>query len=244
MPATPSRERFTQPRGDASEQIALEIRRHIVRQELQPGDRLGTEQELATEFGVSRPTLREALRLLAGSHLVRASRGPGGGIFVASTPNEGIGRSLSESIATMLETDSVSLHELVEARIYMEVPLAGLAAQNATEQTALDLESAIADAEGNHPASDEFRLADSRFHRVIATTAGNDLLSAFTSWTLDVLQPSLIRTIGDSIDGDAILDQHRAILRAIRRRQPASARRAMHRHLEYLLDLVGAFEGG
>jgi GntR family transcriptional repressor for pyruvate dehydrogenase complex len=242
MPATPSRERFTQPRGDASEQIALEIRRHIVRQELAPGDRLGTEQELATEFGVSRPTLREALRLLAGSHLVRASRGPGGGIFVASTPNEGIGRSLSESIATMLETDSVSLHELVEARIYMEVPLAGLAAQNATEQTALDLESAIADAEGNHPASDEFRLADSRFHRVIATTAGNDLLSAFTSWTLDVLQPSLIRKIGGTIDGDAILQQHREILRAIRRGQSAGAQRAMRRHLEYVSERVRSFD--
>src|SRR3954468_20061938 len=104
MAALPPRERFTQPRGDASEQIALEIRRHIVRQELRPGDRLGTEQELASEFGVSRPTLREALRLLAGSHLVRASRGPGGGIFVASTANEGMSRSLSDSIRTMLET--------------------------------------------------------------------------------------------------------------------------------------------
>jgi len=235
--------RFAQPRGDASEQIALEIRRYLVSEGLRPGDRIGTEQELATEFGVSRPTLREALRLLASSHLIKATRGPGGGIFVASTPNEGMSRSLSESIATMLETDSVSLRELVEARIHLEVPLAGLAAQHATTQTERDLEAAIDEAEGNHQASDEFRLADARFHRVIAVTAGNELLSAFTSWTLDVLQPSLIRTIGESIDGDAILDQHRAILRAIRRRQPASAQRAMHRHLEYLLDLVGAFEG-
>jgi DNA-binding FadR family transcriptional regulator len=235
--------RFAQPRGDASEQIALEIRRYLVSEGLRPGDRIGTEQELATEFGVSRPTLREALRLLASSHLIKATRGPGGGIFVASTPNEGMSRSLSESIATMLETDSVSLRELVEARIHLEVPLAGLAAQHATSQTELDLEAAIAEAEGNHQASDEFRLADARFHRVIASTAGNELLSAFTSWTLDVLQPSLIRTIGNSIDGDAILDQHRAILRAIRRRQPAGAQRAMRRHLEYLLDLVGAFEG-
>jgi DNA-binding FadR family transcriptional regulator len=241
MAATPSRARFTPPRGDASEQIALEIRRHIVSQELRPGDRLGTEQELASEFGVSRPTLREALRLLASSHLVRASRGPGGGIFVASTANEGMRRSVSESIATMLETESISLPELVEARMYMEVPLAGLAAQNATDETVVELEAAIADAEGNHPASDEFRLADARFHRVIAATAGNELLRAFTSWTLDVLQPSLIRQIGQSIDGEAILRQHREILRAIRRGQPLAAQRAMRRHLEYLRDLVHAF---
>ena len=194
-------ERFRSERRDASEQVAFEIRRYVSARGLGPGERLGTEQELAAEFGVSRPTLREGLRLLAGSHLVRASQGPGGGIFVDSTENEGMGRNVSESIAAMLEADSVSLHELLDARVYLEVPLAGLAARNATEQTAADLRAAIAEAEGNHPAAEAFRVADARFHRVIAATAGNELLRAFTSWTLDVLQPSLIDTIGASIDG-------------------------------------------
>jgi DNA-binding FadR family transcriptional regulator len=230
--------RFSQPRGTSSEQIAFEIRRYIAQHGLRPDDRLGTETELASEFGVSRPTLREALRLLASSHLVRVSRGPGGGVFVASTQNEGIGRNLSESIATMLEAESVSLVELVEARIHLEVPLAGLAAENATEETAAELEAAIADATSNrdHPASDEFRLADARFHRAIARTAGNELLRAFTSWTLDVLQPLLVAQVGETIDGDTILRQHRAIARAIRRKQPAAAQRAMRRHLEYVLE--------
>ena len=57
--------RFAPASVDASHQIALEIRRYLEREGLQPGDRIGTEQELATEFGVSRPTLREGLRLLA-----------------------------------------------------------------------------------------------------------------------------------------------------------------------------------
>ena len=109
------------------------------------------------------------------------------------------------------------------------MPLAGLAAQHATESTAAELLAAIAEAEGNHPASEAFRVADTRFHRVIASAARNELLRAFTSWTLDVLQPSLIDTIGASIDGEAILDQHRAIQRAIRLRQPAAAQRAMRR---------------
>ena len=60
---------------------------------------------------------------------------------------------------------------------------------------------------------------------MIATAARNEILRAFTSWTLDVLQPSLIDTIGESIDGDAILRQHREIQRAIRLR-PARRRRA------------------
>jgi GntR family transcriptional regulator, transcriptional repressor for pyruvate dehydrogenase complex len=68
--------RFRSPRLDASEQVAFEIRRYLAEHEARPGDRLGTEQELAAEFGVSRPTLREGLRLLASSHLIRASQGP------------------------------------------------------------------------------------------------------------------------------------------------------------------------
>jgi GntR family transcriptional regulator, transcriptional repressor for pyruvate dehydrogenase complex len=231
-------ERFGSPRRTASEQVAFEIRRYLSTRELQPGERLGTEQELAAELGVSRPTLREGLRLLASSHLIRASQGPGGGIFVESTQNEGMSRNVSESIAAMLETDSVSLVELVEARIHLEVPLAGLAAQRATGATVAGLLDAIAEAEGNHPAAEAFRTADARFHRVIAAAAGNELLEAFTSWTLDVLQPSLIDTIGPAIDGEAILLQHAAIARAIRLHRPAAAQRAMRRHLEYLRELV------
>ena len=230
--------RFTRPHGTSSEHIASEIRRYIATKGLLPDDRLGTERELASEFGVSRPTLREALRLLAGSHLVRTSRGPGGGVFVASTPNEGMGRNLSESIATMLETGTVSLLELVEARIHLEVPLAGLAAENATEQTFAELEEAIEQARGHHPASDPFRVADLRFHRVIAKASGNELLRAFAGWTLDVLQPSVIARIGGSFDADTILRQHRAIARAIRRGQVSGAERAMLRHLEYVRERI------
>ena len=61
----------------------------------EPGERIGTEQELADEFGVSRPTMREALRLLSASHLIRVGRGRSGGIFVARTPSEGMSRNVS-----------------------------------------------------------------------------------------------------------------------------------------------------
>src|SRR5918911_1719747 len=142
-------QRFAPASVDASHQIALEIRRYLEREGLQPGDRIGTEQELATEFGVSRPTLREGLRLLASSHLIRVGRGRAGGIFVARTPGEGMSRNVSESIATMLAAESVSLSELLDARLFLEVPLAGLAARNAGPDTAARLQEAIDAAEGN-----------------------------------------------------------------------------------------------
>src|SRR3954451_23261734 len=118
-------------RRSISEQVADSIRVYMQQAELQPGDRLGREEDLARQFGVSRPTLREALRLLSSSHLVRASKGPGGGIFVAATAEEGIGRTVSASVASMLQAQSITIDELLETRMLFEVPLAGLAAQRA-----------------------------------------------------------------------------------------------------------------
>lgn len=231
--------RFAPVHGDASERIAHQIRLYLEGNNLQPGDRIGTEKELALEFGVSRPTLREAVRLLAGTHLIRVNQGRAGGIFVASTANDSIGHGVSASIAAMLATDSVSLEQLLEARMLLEVPLAGLAAEHADDAVVAALEDAIAEAEGKNPAHDDFRAADTRFHEVIAAAAGNQLMRAFTRWSLEVLQPSLVERIGARLDPADVLDQHRAIVRAIRRNQPAAARKAMQQHLEFLQGVLG-----
>ncbi len=236
--------RFTPATIDASQQIALEIRRYLEREGLRPGDRIGTEQELAAEFGVSRPTLREGLRLLASSHLIRVGRGRAGGIFVARTPGEGMSRNVSESISMMLATQTVSLCELLDARLFLEVPLAGLAAANADEATAAQLQAAIDAAAGHEPGTPPFNDADTRFHRTLARAAGNELLLAFTGWILEVLQPHVIASIGPRVDGAEILRQHRDIQRAVRRRQSAGAERAMRAHIEYLKRVLGALESG
>jgi DNA-binding FadR family transcriptional regulator len=230
--------RFEAVHADASEQIAKEIRLYIEREGLRPGDRIGTEHELSREFGVSRPTLREGLRRLAGSHLIRVQKGRAGGVFVDNTPNVGIGRHVSESIAAMLECESVTLCELLETRMLLEVPLAGLAAERADDASIEALIEAIDDARGHDPAGDRFRLADARFHQAIAVMAGNDLLLTFTRWILDVLQPSLVEHLGASIDGDLVIGQHQAIVRAIRRHQRTGAERAMRQHIEYMSELL------
>ena len=99
------------PQG-ASEQVAVKIQHSIQADDLAPGDFLGREEDLAREFGVSRPTLREALRMLSSGNLIRANKGPGGGIFVAHTADQGISVSLSNAIAMMLETGAATLEEL------------------------------------------------------------------------------------------------------------------------------------
>jgi DNA-binding FadR family transcriptional regulator len=234
--------RFEPIRADASEQIARRLRAYLEESGLEPGDRVGTEQELAREFGVSRPTLREGLRLLSGSHLIRVTRGRAGGVFVASSANEGMGRNLSESIATMLAAKSVSLHQLLDARMFLEVPIAGLAAEHVDEALVEAMAAAIQAAAGHAPTDPEFTVADASFHRALAESAGNDLLVAFTSWTLDVLQPSLIECVGPKIEADAIISDHRAIQRAVERGQSAAARRAMGRHLQRMHELVAVVD--
>ena len=229
-------------RPDTSQEIAYAIRRAVADRGLRPGDRIGTEQQLATTYGVSRPTVREALRLLAGSHLIRASQGRGGGIFVASTPGEGMAQNLSESIAILLSTESVSLRELLQARVVLEVPLAGLAARHANPDTVRELEAAIAIQESAVAGDEVFSAADSRFHQTIAAAAGNDLLVAFTRWILDVLLPHLIDYIGPALAAEDIIAQHRAILRAIRRGQPAAAERAMRDHIAHLSTVLATLE--
>jgi GntR family transcriptional repressor for pyruvate dehydrogenase complex len=235
-------ERFSAVRTDASEQIARELRRYVEREGLRPGDRIGTEHELAREFGVSRPTLREGLRRLSGAHLIRVRKGRAGGVFVENTAGAGIGRHVSESIASMLEFESVTLCELLETRMFLEVPLAGLAAERADAATVAALTASIDCASGRDPVGDDFRLADARFHETIAVTAGNELLLTFTRWILDVLQPSLVAYLGSAIDGEQIIAQHRSIVRAIRRHQRRAAERAMREHIEYMAGVLRSVE--
>jgi DNA-binding FadR family transcriptional regulator len=227
-------------RRSISEQVADAIRAYMQSEGLRPGDRLGREEDLARQFGVSRPTLREALRLLSSSHLVRASKGPGGGIFVAATPEEGISRTVSASVASMLETHSITIDELLETRMLFEVPLVGLAAQRATDDEVAQLR-AIVD-EGERRPDDAARVAavDERLHRLISQIAGNRLAAAFTAWVVEVLQPPLRELVAPAVVESVIVEQHRDIVRAIERGDPAAAERAMREHLVYVRDLVAA----
>jgi GntR family transcriptional repressor for pyruvate dehydrogenase complex len=222
------------PRG-ASDKVAAEIRAHVSRARLRPGDRLGREEDLARQFGVSRPTLREALRLLASSHLIRASKGRGGGIFVDATPEEGIARSVSASVADMLSADIVDIDELIESRLLLEVPIAGLAAQRATDDDVAELRSLAAQS----PATwAETGAVDDAFHARIAEIAGNRLVGAFVTWVAEVLQPSIRKLIEPAIVEDIVVAQHADIVRAIERGDPDAAERAMREHLVYVQDLV------
>jgi DNA-binding FadR family transcriptional regulator len=228
--------------GGASDKVAAEIRAHVSRARLRPGDRLGREADLARQFGVSRPTLREALRLLSSAHLIRASKGPGGGIFVAATAEEGIALSVSDTVASMLAADAVDLDELLEARMLVEIPLAGLAAQRATAEDVRRLADLVAQAKAAGTDSERFSELDRELHRRITRAAGNRLSGAFMAWVVDVLQPLLQERLKPAVVESTLLGQHQDVLQAIERGDPEAAERAMREHLLYLRDLLSVVD--
>ena len=235
-PRRASRRANPRPIRGASEQVAVEIQHHIQEEGLGPGDFLGREEDLAGEFGVSRPTLREALKLLASGNLIRASKGPGGGIFVARTAEQGISRSLSDAIAMTLETGAVTLDELLEARILLEVPLAGLAAYQPDEGIVDRLREMVEREATAEPEDTETHArTDMEIHR---TLGGNRMVQALTDWIFEVLQPSLIEILQPAVVQSAIAEQHQALLAAVEKGDPARAERAMKDHLLYLQDVL------
>jgi GntR family transcriptional regulator, transcriptional repressor for pyruvate dehydrogenase complex len=228
----------------ASEQVAALIQHHIQRNGLGPDDFLGREEDLAAQFGVSRPTLREALKLLASGNLIRANKGPGGGIFVARTAEQGISRSVSDSIAMMLETGAVTLEQLLDARLMLEVPLAGHAAHRADAALVGRLRAAVASEAAADPDDlDALAAADGEVHRTIAAGAGNEIAEALIGWVYDVLQPSLVATLHGAVLQSAIVEQHQALLAAMEKGDPARAERAMKDHLLYLRDVLRMVQG-
>jgi GntR family transcriptional regulator, transcriptional repressor for pyruvate dehydrogenase complex len=221
----------------ATEHVAAEIQHHIQREALGPGDFLGREDDLAAAFGVSRPTLREALKLLSSGNLIRASRGPGGGIFVARTADRGMSRSVSDAIAMMLETGAVSLEELLEARLLLEVPLAGLAARRSDNATVKRLREALRAARSS-PDDAALAAIDADIHRTIAAAAGNRVIRALTDWTFEVAQPSAVRATRPEVVRSAVIEQHEALLAAVDGGDAPSAERAMRNHLLYLRSVL------
>jgi DNA-binding FadR family transcriptional regulator len=224
--------------GPSSDLVSHLLQQTIAARHLVPGDRLGTEAELARDLNVTRPAVREAVRLLVRANLLRAVRGPGGGVFVAHSPDGGLGRTISAAIEGMLESGATSLPQLTEIRLLLEVPLAGLAAERADPAAIAALHEAIADAERDPADIDLQRETDMRFHRTIGQAAGNGVGSALTAWCSEVLQPVIRNLVAPAIVEAVAREQHREIVVAIESRRAALAERAMRAHLQYLTDLL------
>lgn len=211
------------------EQIVGFIREAIETSQLRPGDRLPTEKELAAQFGVSRPTVREALKVLEALNVLRSSTGPSGGIYVKELDGLGVADTLKDSLAMLLNIDRINLQELGSTREAIEIPVAGMAAIHRTEDDLARLEACItADQKKDTVAI----VSDIEFHRRVAECSSNRLMSIL----IDALHRTVEKTIREYDLPDVKTrsqEQHRRIVEAIRNQDRDEAEAAMRDHLRY-----------
>jgi DNA-binding FadR family transcriptional regulator len=215
------------------EQVAEQLRTLVVDGTLQPGARLPNEEMLAREYGVSRATLREALRSLAAQDLIRTSKGAGGGSYVTVPGVAGVSSFLHSSLTLMADANDVSLENLLEARELLEVPAARIAAARRQADDLERLRETIPD-EPLRLGPDQQFVYNQDFHSLVVECCGNALLVIAAQPLFGVLQRNLARTkLGERFHR-AINDQHRSIAAAIEAGDADAAGGEMLAHLEFL----------
>lgn len=220
----------------AYEQVAEQLRQQILDGRLRVGDRLPSEAELLSLFGVSRSTLREALRALAARDLVHTTRGVSGGTFVSSVDASAVSSYLETSLGLMSGTDALSVREIVEARELIEVPSAQLAAERATAEQVEALRTA-AQRDSSRDMEDRRFQEHRTFHSLIVEASGNRLLGIMAEPNFRVLRTQFRRTaMPDSwwreLDAD-----HVVIAGHVAAGRGEEAAEAMRRHVHKLRDL-------
>jgi GntR family transcriptional repressor for pyruvate dehydrogenase complex len=178
----------------AFEEIAAQIRAELAAGRLKVGSRLPSERALSEQFGVSRNTLREALRSLEHAGLIRLQKGASGGAFIS----ERSGDAVITGLLDLYHVGAIGPAQLTQARIWLESVIVREACQRATADDLLELQRNIDEAEAAHARGDfEERVARHLdFHRILARMAGNPIMMLMMDGILVVLR-HFVQTIGE-----------------------------------------------
>ena len=170
-------------------QIADAIQQAILDGSLRINDRLASEEDLAAQFGVSRPTVREALKRLAARHLIRSRRGPAGGNFVSGPSPEELAHSFGTAATLLVATGGVGLDEMATARFEMEAICCRLAASRIEPAEIAELRAEIDRQRDDSLSDEEFCASDVRFHRLVVQASGNAILRFVMNLVVESLMP-------------------------------------------------------
>lgn len=209
------------------EQIVVQIEESIRKRRLKPGDRLPAERELAQQFGVSRTAVREAVKTLCEKGLVEAYSGRG--TFVTSSKSQSAKHSLHWLVNS---GDRQNAHYVTELREILEPEFAALAAARIEEQQLAMMRDAIDVMDRSMHDPDAYIEADLDFHLALAEAAGNPLVLALLDSIVDVLREERLGVF--AVPGGPTRGQnhHKLILKSIKQRNPAKARKAMIAHMQ------------
>lgn len=217
-----------------TELIAQQILRQIVDGGLLPGETLATEAALLERYGVSRPTLRESLRMLEMQGAIQMRPGPRAGIVVARPTDE----RLAHLLSVFLYLRQVPFSALLEARALIEPALAFEAAVRGTDNDFTAMQASIERMRGLDGTHESFVEENQTFHALTAKASGNEVLQMF--WDAIALMAS-----GEQHgvrytkrNQEYVIKAHEAILKACRARDGEGAARATVRHIEDLEALL------
>jgi GntR family transcriptional regulator, transcriptional repressor for pyruvate dehydrogenase complex len=222
----------TMPKSKA-EHVAQQLLDRIITAGLAPGSSFGTEADLLKLFNVSRPTLRESLRILESQGVLELRPGPRGGIMVKK-PSIDI---LAHGLSVFLRLHDVPFIAVLKAREVIEPALASEAALNGTEEDFDQLEQSI---ERMKEIKDQQAFIDENrvFHSIIARASGNKVMETFWS-TISVLAHGEHHGVRySSANQQHVIEAHNAILKAFRRRDSKAAAATMEAHVTELEHLV------
>ena len=208
------------------QQIVSRLLDLIQQRHLGPGDRLPAERELSATMGVSRSSLREALRALTVLGVTEMRHGTG--TYVSSLEPDLLVRPLS----FVLSLSDGGFDQLFEARRVVEPAIAALAAERIDDATLDRLDALVTRADAVIESSEAFLVADVELHDVIREAAGNPILGRFME-SIHALGLASRQTTGTRrAVRDQSVEDHRAIVAALRAHDAAAAADAMREHLE------------
>lgn len=214
--------------------VADAVARDIIAKGLRPGDALPTEAAMIEEFAVARSTLREALLLLESEGLIVNRRGRSGGPVVQRPTAEHLARLLS----ILLSVSRTSFGEVVRARRVIEPELTAGAAANATDEQIEELADSVRGLEEAIDDEVAFLELNRRFHDLIATAAGNEVLAAFRFAIQHISDGHQVGIRFHKEARLAAVHAHAEIVEALRRHDPARATAVMVAHLDGFSDLI------
>jgi GntR family transcriptional regulator, transcriptional repressor for pyruvate dehydrogenase complex len=215
------------------EEVVQRIQDQILRGHLKAGDRLPGERELSEQLRVSRPTVREALRVLETLQIIRVPgrTGPDGGAVVEGQP----GAVLERLLTLQLALSQYSMGDFVQARCAVEAASAGLAAQVATPEDIKRLEGLLDAMESTDADRATLGELDTRFHTTIGEVCGNPLLAHLMTAIRGAMRHEMLQGFQQVDDWeetrDRLVREHRAILKAIAANDSERANAAVRSHI-------------
>lgn len=222
--------------GRISQEIVGQVKSAIRAGRLGPGDQLPTERDLTQQLGVSRVSVRDALRMLEAHGLIEVRVGARGGAFVTAPAPSLVG----ESFADMLRMADVTPAEVTETRLVFELAMLSLACERADESDVVALEEICDRAEASFTAGDYDVSLAAEFHTRLAACTHNTGIALFAESFHDALQRSLrLAKQADPTMGATGLLEHRALVDAIRAHDADAARTIMAAHIGRTADRVG-----